>query len=108
MGKKANGMKQQNIPLSVIAIAIVLVVITIAVNILIVRAASYNMTRNYLLSQLGTIVMDVRTDVAKMKDKTQQVFINAPESRDKKIIGEYLALLKQSSFSFSLYQVYNM
>ncbi|MBR6093565.1 MAG: EAL domain-containing protein [Lachnospiraceae bacterium] len=103
MGKKANGMKQQNIPLSVIAIAIVLVVITIAVNILIVRAASYNMTRNYLLSQLGTIVMDVRTDVAKMKDKTQQVFINAPESRDKKIIGEYLALLKQSSFVYDFY-----
>ena len=82
MGKKTNGMQQQNIPLSAIIIAIISVVIIIAANILIIRSASYNMTRQYLLSQLTAIVGEIKTDVTKLKDKTFQVVSSAPATTD--------------------------
>ena len=103
MGRKSNGMKQQNIPLPVVGVAVVLVVAIIAANILIVRSASYALTRKYLLGQLDSIVDGLEYNVEKLKDKTEIVETSAPDSRNPKVISEYLSGLKSTSFLYNFY-----
>ena len=103
MSRKSNGMKQQNIPLPVVGVAVVLVVAIIAANILIVRSASYALTRKYLLGQLDSIVDGLEYNVEKLKDKTEIVETAAPDSRNPKVISEYLSGLKSTSFLYNFY-----